>query len=233
MLFCVPLGLVPVCVLAGILLADVPRYVRREAHPERAVIHFISAWYVAGPVIVIAAFGDTTPTLSHWPVYVLALLAQFAFDFVFSTGRSWYAFGTPPDISARADDVCLARGRGARTGRPLRRHRRRRPSLRLSRLRAARPADRGLRPRAEDPHRQRARARTRVQGHSAAARRHDRGGRPGHRRAQPRRRLARPSRSPSGSASRARTAATPSSPRSSTTSARFACRRRSSTSPAR
>jgi putative nucleotidyltransferase with HDIG domain len=96
MLFCVPLGLVPVCVLAGILLADVPRHVRREAHPERAVIHFISAWYAAGPVIVIAAFGDSTPSLSHWPVYVLALLAQFAFDFVFSTGRSWYAFGTPP-----------------------------------------------------------------------------------------------------------------------------------------
>jgi putative nucleotidyltransferase with HDIG domain len=96
MLFAVPLGLVPACVMAGLVLSDVPRYVKREAHPERAVTLFVSGWHVAGPVIVIAAFGDTTPSLSHWPVYVLALLSQFAFDFVFSTGRSWYAFGTPP-----------------------------------------------------------------------------------------------------------------------------------------
>jgi HD-GYP domain-containing protein (c-di-GMP phosphodiesterase class II) len=96
MLFVIPLGLVPACVMAGLLLADVPRYVRREAHPERAVVLFVSGWHVAGPVIVLAAFGETTPQLSHWPVYALALLAQFAFDFVVSTARPWYAFGTPP-----------------------------------------------------------------------------------------------------------------------------------------
>ena len=96
MLFAVPLGFVPLCVLAGLVLSDVPRYVRREAHPERVVTLFVSAWHVAGPVIVLASFGAMTPSLEHWPVYVLALLSQFAFDFVFSTGRSWYAFGTPP-----------------------------------------------------------------------------------------------------------------------------------------
>ena len=114
MLFVLPLGLVPLCVLAGLLLADVPRYVKREAHLERAVPLAMSAWYCAGPVIVLAAFGEPPPALSHWPIYVLALLAQFAFDFAVSTFRPWYAFGTPPAsqlgqmLSAWAVDAALA-----------------------------------------------------------------------------------------------------------------------------
>jgi HD-GYP domain-containing protein (c-di-GMP phosphodiesterase class II) len=114
MLFLVPLGLVPACVAVGLLLADVPRYVRREAHLARAVPLLMSAWYVAGPVIVLSAFGATEPNLSHWPIYVLALVSQFAIDFLVSTSRPWYAFGTPPlsqlsqMISAWAVDSALA-----------------------------------------------------------------------------------------------------------------------------
>jgi HD-GYP domain-containing protein (c-di-GMP phosphodiesterase class II) len=114
MLFLVPLGLVPACVVAGLLLADVPRYLRREAHLERAVPLVMSAWYVAGPVIVLGAFGATTPKLSHWPIYLLALLCQFAVDFTVATCRSWYAFGTPPGsqlgqmVSVWAVDSALA-----------------------------------------------------------------------------------------------------------------------------
>ena len=114
MLFLVPLGFVPACVVAGLLLADLPRYARHEAHPERAAPLVMSAWYVAGPVIVLAAFGATKPALSHWPVYLLALLCQFAIDFVVSTSRPWYAFGTPPGsqlgpmVSAWAVDSALA-----------------------------------------------------------------------------------------------------------------------------
>jgi len=114
MLFLVPLGLVPACVVAGLLLADMPRYIKREAHPERAVPLVMSAWYAAGPVIVLAAFGATKPSLSHWYVYILALFCQFAIDFVVSTTRPWYAFGTPPGsqlgpmVSAWAVDSALA-----------------------------------------------------------------------------------------------------------------------------
>src|SRR5262245_3685850 len=96
MLFLVPLGLVPACVAAGLLLADLPRYLRREAHLERAVLLVMSSWYVAGPVIVLSTFGATQPSLSDWPVYLLALASQFAIDFVVSTSRPWYAFGTSP-----------------------------------------------------------------------------------------------------------------------------------------
>ena len=114
MLFLLPLGLVPACVVAGLLLADVPHYVKREAHPERAVALVMSAWYVAGPVIVLAAFGAGPPRLSDWPIYVLALLCQFAVDFAVTTGRAWYAFGTPPGsqltqmLSAWVVDSALA-----------------------------------------------------------------------------------------------------------------------------
>jgi HD-GYP domain-containing protein (c-di-GMP phosphodiesterase class II) len=114
MLFLVPLGLVPACVVAGLLIADLPRYAKREAHLERTVPLVMSAWYVAGPVIVLAAFGATEPTLSHWPIYSLALASQFAVDFVVSTSRPWYAFGTPPRsqlgpmVSAWAVDSALA-----------------------------------------------------------------------------------------------------------------------------
>jgi HD-GYP domain-containing protein (c-di-GMP phosphodiesterase class II) len=114
MLFLLPLGLVPACVVAGLLLGDLPRYLRHEAHPERAVPLVMSAWYAAGPVIVLWAFGATTPGLSHWHVYLLALLCQFVFDFAVPTCRSWYAFGTPPAsqlpqmVSVWAVDTALA-----------------------------------------------------------------------------------------------------------------------------
>ena len=114
MLFLVPLGLVPACVAAGLLLADLPRYVRREAHLERAALLVMSAWYVAGPVIVLSTFGVTQPSLSDWPIYLLALASQFAIDFAVSTSRPWYAFGTSPlaqlgpMVSAWTVDTALA-----------------------------------------------------------------------------------------------------------------------------
>jgi HD-GYP domain-containing protein (c-di-GMP phosphodiesterase class II) len=114
MLFLVPLGLVPACVAAGLLLADLPRYVRREAHLERAALLVMSAWYVAGPVIVLSTFGVKGPSLSAWPVYLLALASQFAIDFAVATSRVWYAFGTSPlsqlgpMLSAWSVDAALA-----------------------------------------------------------------------------------------------------------------------------
>ena len=52
----VPLGLVPALRRAsGLLLADVPRYVKREAHPERAVPLVMRARYAAGLVMSVLA----------------------------------------------------------------------------------------------------------------------------------------------------------------------------------
>jgi HD-GYP domain-containing protein (c-di-GMP phosphodiesterase class II) len=96
MLFLLPLGLVPACVAAGLLIADIPRYARGHAHPERMALLVMSSWYCAGPVMVLAAAGEQHPQLSHWPLYALALSCQFLFDFAFTTGRNWFAFGIWP-----------------------------------------------------------------------------------------------------------------------------------------
>ena len=96
MLFLLPLGVVPACVAGAYLLSDLPLYLRRRAHPERAAVLLASSWYVFGPVAVLAIAGEPAPRASNWPVYVAALGAQFAVDFATSAGRAWFAFRLRP-----------------------------------------------------------------------------------------------------------------------------------------
>ena len=96
MLFVLPLGVVPACVGAAFLLADLPLYLKRKAHPERAAVLLLSSWYVVGPVVVLQLAGEPSPALSDWPIYLAALAAQFAVDFTTSAGRAWFSFGLTP-----------------------------------------------------------------------------------------------------------------------------------------
>ena len=82
MLFALPLGLVPVAVTAGILLgaaADRPLPFR---HPAKLLPRVANAAHSLGPVVVLAAGHGLPLRWDAWPVYVAALAAQFAFDFV-------------------------------------------------------------------------------------------------------------------------------------------------------
>jgi HD-GYP domain-containing protein (c-di-GMP phosphodiesterase class II) len=79
MLFALPIGAVPAVVAAGLLLqtvADRPWPLRTRALPLMA-----SAAHALGPVLVIAVAHGLPLRWSAWPVYVAALIAQFAFDF--------------------------------------------------------------------------------------------------------------------------------------------------------
>jgi HD-GYP domain-containing protein (c-di-GMP phosphodiesterase class II) len=79
MLFALPIGAVPAVVAAGLLLqtvADRPWPLRARALPLMA-----SAAHALGPVLVIAFAHGLPLRWSAWPVYVAALVAQFAFDF--------------------------------------------------------------------------------------------------------------------------------------------------------
>jgi hypothetical protein len=96
MLFVLPLGLVPACVAIALLLSDAPLFLARRSHPERAAVLLLSSWYVFGPVVVLCLAGESAPDWADWPLYVAALLAQFAVDFVASAGRAWFAFRIPP-----------------------------------------------------------------------------------------------------------------------------------------
>jgi hypothetical protein len=84
MLFVLPLNWVPLCVAAastGRMVVDLARGRRRLSSLPLALQN---SWYSIGPVLVLGfAFASADfPRWSSWPVYLLALAAQFAFDFV-------------------------------------------------------------------------------------------------------------------------------------------------------
>jgi HD-GYP domain-containing protein (c-di-GMP phosphodiesterase class II) len=81
MLFALPIGAVPAVVAAGLLLqtfADRPWPLR---HPARALPLMATAAHALGPALVLAYAHGLPLRWSAWPVYVAALLAQFALDF--------------------------------------------------------------------------------------------------------------------------------------------------------
>ena len=101
MLFVLPLGLVPFAVAAGIMLANVAEILEGRIQAERVFVRLGNAFYSLGPVLVFAAFGEAVPALHHWPIYVLALGAQFAFDFASAGAHERIALGIPPRLLVR------------------------------------------------------------------------------------------------------------------------------------
>jgi HD-GYP domain-containing protein (c-di-GMP phosphodiesterase class II) len=114
MLFVLPVGLVPLAVAAGILIASLEEWSRGSLRLSRVAVRPVNAWHAVGPALVLALAGEPGPRLSDWPLYVLALLSQFALDTITSAGREWVALGVRPAVQLRtmlsvyAIDGCLA-----------------------------------------------------------------------------------------------------------------------------
>jgi HD-GYP domain-containing protein (c-di-GMP phosphodiesterase class II) len=102
MLFILPLGLVPICVAGAILLARFIDGARRALHLQRTLLGIADAWYVVGPVVVLAAAGATRPRLGDWPIYLAALAAQFLVDFTATAARGHLALGISPHEQLRS-----------------------------------------------------------------------------------------------------------------------------------
>jgi HD-GYP domain-containing protein (c-di-GMP phosphodiesterase class II) len=100
MLFVLPLRSVPLCVAAGFLLGDAAA-TRGQLQAERVPLRLANAWHTIGPVLVLAAAGAPSPAVRHAPIFVLALAAQFAFDFVSTAVLEWLRVGVPPHRLAR------------------------------------------------------------------------------------------------------------------------------------
>src|SRR6059058_387134 len=82
MLFALHIGLVPAAVLFALLLRTVGDRPWPLRSPMRALAHFAFASHAVGPVLVLAFAGGLPLRWSAWPIYLAALAAQFATDFL-------------------------------------------------------------------------------------------------------------------------------------------------------
>jgi HD-GYP domain-containing protein (c-di-GMP phosphodiesterase class II) len=96
MLALLPVQYVPLCVLAGLLLGGLPEYAGGRVSVDRSLLRFVNSWHALGAAVVLLAAGQPAPTPRNLPIYALALLAQFAFDFASTALRDRLGLGVPP-----------------------------------------------------------------------------------------------------------------------------------------
>ncbi len=96
MLALLPVQYVPLCVMAGLLLGGLPEYARGRVPVDRSLLRLVNSWHAVGPALVLVAAGQPDPTPSNLPIYALALLAQFAFDFGSTALRDRLGLGVSP-----------------------------------------------------------------------------------------------------------------------------------------
>ncbi len=103
MLFLLPTSAVPLLVMLAWFAGRLPDVVvgKRRTHPDRLLLVPANCWFSIGPVLVLLAADAQLPDWSDWPVYLLALLAQFAGDTVVSTLREWLGEGLRPSVQLR------------------------------------------------------------------------------------------------------------------------------------
>jgi HD domain len=90
-----PLPYVPLLVALAAALSLVPEILNGGLHRERLITSVSDCWFCVGPVLVLVALAPGEVSLDHAPVYLGALLAQFAFDFAWTVLRDWSVDGVP------------------------------------------------------------------------------------------------------------------------------------------
>jgi HD-GYP domain-containing protein (c-di-GMP phosphodiesterase class II) len=93
MLFTLPPRSVPMLVAAGLLLSKLPDFARGTFAPSKAHFSLVDAWHSVGPVLVLSLAGAGVPSWTYVPLYLAALAAQFAADFIPGAIWSRTAFG--------------------------------------------------------------------------------------------------------------------------------------------
>jgi diguanylate cyclase (GGDEF)-like protein len=66
----------------------------------RVFVRLSYSWYAIGPALVFAVARPGAPAWHHWPVYGLALGAQFALDAASALLREWLGVGVGPGVLA-------------------------------------------------------------------------------------------------------------------------------------
>jgi HD-GYP domain-containing protein (c-di-GMP phosphodiesterase class II) len=96
MLFLLPTPAVPLIVSVSWSLGKVVDYARGRASVYRAFHVFGDSWHAVGPALVLIVAGAQVFAWDMWPVYALALLAQFGFDFAATAARMRLIEGAAP-----------------------------------------------------------------------------------------------------------------------------------------
>jgi HD-GYP domain-containing protein (c-di-GMP phosphodiesterase class II) len=95
-LFLLPTPVVPLVVSLGYLLGRLFDYASGRTSIHRAFHAFGDCWHSVGPALVLVAAGAQVLSWERWPIYLLALLAQFAFDFAATACRERLIDATSP-----------------------------------------------------------------------------------------------------------------------------------------
>ena len=90
MWFVLPLPTLPLAVCAAMLLGRLPEVLSRRTPPDRLAITIVSCWFSVGPALVLYAAGVDEPRWQDVPIYLVALAAQFVFDFVPTYAQTRY-----------------------------------------------------------------------------------------------------------------------------------------------
>ena len=96
MLFLLPTPVVPLVVSLSWALGRLGDYATGQASVHRAFHVFGDCWHAVGPALVLVAAGAQVFSWDLWPIYAIALLSQFAFDFAATAIRARLVDGTPP-----------------------------------------------------------------------------------------------------------------------------------------
>lgn len=115
MLFALPAGQVPIAVAAGLVLGQLPSYLRERVPSERIVVAIGNASYTLAPSLVFAVGYEAAADSNRLAMLTAAAVAaQFAADALISTAREHFAVGVDPRSLIRLlgwtffVDACLA-----------------------------------------------------------------------------------------------------------------------------
>jgi putative nucleotidyltransferase with HDIG domain len=91
MLFAVPVSTVPLLTVLALALGMTPKVLRGGLSPSWLLTAAGNSWFALGPSLVLLGAGDHSPD-GRVGVLLLALAAQFCFDFAAAAARDW-SFG--------------------------------------------------------------------------------------------------------------------------------------------
>ena len=107
MLLLLPPAIVPALTVAGYVGATIPDYLTGRTRWGRGLLDVGNAAHALGPALVLSVAAVHGPDWSDWPIYLLALSAQFAFDFIPAGVRAWGAGSRLAPQLAAFGWICL------------------------------------------------------------------------------------------------------------------------------